>query len=132
LTGAGLARQRGRAALSASAAVYGKMAYDAAVRHGDKEAAAGILAEMAELELLTREEREAVRMAGMAYTLIADHVVAYGPTRDADLAEIAAAVHVMQRAVLAQAAARWYRGEFRLLGGTLTPGHDPEDTNDPR
>lgn len=70
--------------------------------------------------LLTADEREAVRQAGLLYTFIAEHVVADGPTRNDDLAELRAAVHVIQRAVLAQAAARAYLGEFRLLGGVAT------------
>lgn len=66
--------------------------------------------------LLTDAERDAVRMAGELYTHIAEHVTGDGPAWDADLAELAAAVHVIQRAVMAQAAARAYPGEFRLLG----------------
>lgn len=68
--------------------------------------------------LLTDAEREAVRMAGLLYTHIAEHVTGDGPTREDDLAEVRAAVHVIQRAVMAQAAARAYPGEFRVLGGT--------------
>lgn len=75
--------------------------------------------------LLTKAEREAVRQAGQLYTLIAEHIVTDGPTRDDDLAEVRAAVHVVQRAVLAQAAARAYPAEFRLLGRTL-PGGGPQ------
>jgi transcriptional regulator with XRE-family HTH domain len=69
--------------------------------------------------LLTKAEREAVRQAGLLYTFIAEQVVVDGPTRNDDLAEVRAAVHVVQRAVLAQAAARGYPAEFRLLGGVL-------------
>jgi hypothetical protein len=69
--------------------------------------------------LLTGAEREAVRLAGLLYTLIEEHIVADGPTRDDDLAELRAAVHVIQRAMLAQAAGRAYPEEFRLLGRRL-------------
>jgi hypothetical protein len=72
--------------------------------------------------LLTEAEREAVRQAGQLYTLIAGHVVAGGATRDDDLAELRAAIHVIQRMVLAQAAARAYPAEFRLLGARVQPG----------
>jgi hypothetical protein len=48
--------------------------------------------------------------------------VADGSTREDDLAELRAAIHVVQRAVLAQAAARAYPGEFRLLGGVVETG----------
>lgn len=74
--------------------------------------------------LLTAHEREAVRLAGRLYTLIAGHVVADGPTRGDDLAEVRAAVHLIQRAVLAQAAARAYPLEFRLLGAVIRPGRE--------
>lgn len=68
---------------------------------------------------VTAEEREAVQLAGHLYTLIAERVIADGATRDDDLAELRAAVHVIQRMVLAQAAARAYPREFRLLGGVV-------------
>jgi DNA-binding transcriptional regulator YhcF (GntR family) len=67
-------------------------------------------------DLLTADEREAVRHAGQLYVLIAERIVGHGPTRDDDLAEIRAAIHVIQRAVESQAAARAYPKEFRLLG----------------
>jgi hypothetical protein len=69
---------------------------------------------------LTADEREAVRQAGQLYTFIAECIVADGPTRAGDLAELAAAVHVIQHAVMAQGAARAYPAEFRLLGATVT------------
>lgn len=72
--------------------------------------------------LLTADERQAVRWAGMLYTFLAEGVVANGATRNDDLAELRAAVHLIQRAVLAQAAARAYPEEFRLLGKVLTAG----------
>lgn len=71
---------------------------------------------------LTENERLAVQMAGSLYRLIEDSIVGDGPTRDDDLAEIRAAVHVIQRAVMAQAAGRLYPAEFRLLGKTLKYG----------
>jgi Helix-turn-helix domain/Bacterial regulatory proteins, gntR family len=70
-------------------------------------------------DLLTEDEREVVRQAGQLYTLIADRIVAHGPTRDDDLAELRAAIHVIQRAMEAQAAARAYPREFRLLGTVI-------------
>jgi hypothetical protein len=71
-------------------------------------------------DLLTADEHEAVRMAGRLYTFIAERVVADGPTKDDDLAELRAVVHVIQRAVLANAAARAFPTEIRKLGGGLT------------
>jgi hypothetical protein len=55
-------------------------------------------------------------MAGELYTFIAASVCGDGPTRDADLAEIAASVHDIQYRVTGQAAARLYPGELRLMG----------------
>ncbi len=42
-----------------------------------------------------------------------------GPTREEDLAELTATIHIIQRTVMAQAAARAYPGEFRLLGEVI-------------
>jgi hypothetical protein len=70
-------------------------------------------------DLLTDDEREVVRLLGLAYTLIDGRIVAHGSTRDADLAELRSAVHVIQRAMEAQAAARAYPREFRLLGTVI-------------
>jgi DNA-binding GntR family transcriptional regulator len=69
--------------------------------------------------LLTPDEHEAVRQAGLLYTMIAGRIIADGPTRDHDLAEIRAAIHLIQRAVLAQAAARAFPREFRQLGTVI-------------
>jgi hypothetical protein len=66
--------------------------------------------------MLTDPEREAVRMAGELYTHIQDKVCGNGPTRDEDLAELRAGIHHVQRLVMAQAAARLYPGELRLMG----------------
>jgi hypothetical protein len=68
---------------------------------------------------LTQAEQDAIDLAGRLYTRIAEDVAGHGPTRDADLAEICAAVHVIQHAVMAQAAARAYPGAYRLLGETI-------------
>lgn len=68
---------------------------------------------------LTGAERRAVRLLGEAYTLIEREVVAGGPNRDGDLTEVRAHVHAVQNAVRAQASARLYPAELRLLGETL-------------
>jgi DNA-binding XRE family transcriptional regulator len=82
--------------------------------------------------LLTADEREAVRRAGLLYTFIAERVVADGATRNDDLAEVRAAVHLIQRTVLAQAAARAYPEEFRLLGKVLTGRNRSVSRSSPR
>lgn len=68
-----------------------------------------------EEEKLTREERDLVRTLGTVYTRMTA-VTGTGPTRAADLDEIRHHVHALQRMLMAQAAARIYPGEFRLLG----------------
>ena len=72
--------------------------------------------------MLTDAERKAVRLAGELFTLIRDEVCGNGPTRDADLAELTADVHRIQRLVMAQAAARLHPGEFRLMGDVTFGG----------
>jgi hypothetical protein len=66
--------------------------------------------------MLTGDERKAVRLAGELYTHIADKVCGSGPTRDDDLAELRAAIHVVQHLVMAQSAARAHPGDLRLMG----------------
>lgn len=70
-------------------------------------------------ELLTGAERQAIDMPGKVYTLIAEDIAARGPTRDGDLAEIRTHIHAVQDGIGAQAAARAYPEEFRLLGGVI-------------
>jgi hypothetical protein len=79
--------------------------------------------------VLTDAEREAVRMAGELYTHVQDKVCGNGPTRDDDLAELRASIHHVQHLVMAQAAARLYPGELRLMGevvgGTIGKSKPP-------
>jgi hypothetical protein len=68
--------------------------------------------------VLTPDEHRAIQQAGVLWgTLCA--VVADGPTRTADLAELIVHVHAIQHAVMAQAAARAHPDLYRLLGSTL-------------
>ncbi len=66
-------------------------------------------------ELLNKEEHDLV-------TLLADvwagflRITSNGDTRDSDLREAKTNIHNLQNAVLAQAAARAYPSEYRLLG----------------
>lgn len=66
-------------------------------------------------EFLTADERQFVRQAGELYNL-ACTIVGSGDTRSADVTEFAFHIHGLQHLVMAQAAARAYPGEFRLLG----------------
>lgn len=70
-------------------------------------------------DLLTDGEHRAVEMAAALWNHLRGAVVGDGPTRDADLGELCAHIHAIQQAVLSQAAARAYPGEYRLLGETL-------------
>lgn len=71
--------------------------------------------------LLTDAERAAVRKAGDLWGDLCK-IVADGPTRDHDLAELVVHIHAIQHAVMAQAAARAYPAEFRLLGSSILDG----------
>ena len=67
-------------------------------------------------DLLTSDEREAVRQAGLLHQLISKRIIAHGPSRDGDITELTTAIHAIQRMVMGQAAARAYPGQYRLLG----------------
>jgi hypothetical protein len=69
--------------------------------------------------LLTDAEQEIVSLLGRAYVLLRDQVIAHGVTREDDCAEMRAHIHAVQNAVKAQAAARAYPSEFRLLGSSV-------------
>lgn len=67
--------------------------------------------------LLTPNEHQAVELAGRVACLL-DAIAEDGPARAGDLAELCAAVHVIQNGVLAQAAARAYPDRYRLMGAS--------------
>jgi hypothetical protein len=68
---------------------------------------------------LTPAEEEVINLLGRAYTIAAEQVVLHGPTRAADLAELGAAIHTVQRAVAANPYARAHPTQFRPLGGEI-------------
>lgn len=74
--------------------------------------------------MLTDKEGEAVAALGKVAILLAD-IIADGPTRRADMAELYGHVHALQNAVLSQAAARQYPDRYRLLGEALDPEPTP-------
>lgn len=78
-------------------------------------------------DLLTSDELAAIDLAARLAESLA-RVVGGGGTRNADLNELLVHVHVIQNAVLAQAAARAYPDRFRPLGGVVqgTPERDIE------
>lgn len=66
--------------------------------------------------VLTKEELEAIRMAGHLQTLISTVIIGHGATRDDEITTLMHHVHAIQRMVMSQAAARAYSAELRLLG----------------
>lgn len=66
-------------------------------------------------DLLTTDEREVIELAGELWNRICG-VVGTARNRDRDLAELVPHIHAIQQAVMSNAAARAYPGEFRLLG----------------
>jgi hypothetical protein len=71
---------------------------------------------------LTRAEDHVVSLLGQAYRLIEHGVCGHGPTRDADLAEMATAIHVVQYRMVAQGAARARPDLYRLMGEEIRQG----------
>ncbi|MCL8026344.1 hypothetical protein [Nocardioides bruguierae] len=69
--------------------------------------------------LLTPSERTAIEKAGSLWNDLCQ-IVGDGPSRAADLRELVAHIHAIQRAVMAQAGARTCPDHFRLLGETLS------------
>lgn len=85
-------------------------------------------------ELLTPEERRCLDVSGeLAGRLRA--IIGDGPTAHGDWAEAAAAIHVLQRMVMGNAAARAYPTEYRLLGQRVVPmninDENQEESNNP-
>jgi hypothetical protein len=68
--------------------------------------------------LLTAAEKAVIKDLGVVWGKICG-IVGRGPTRNPDLAEAAAHIHDLQHFVMAQAAARAYPEEFRLLGAVI-------------
>lgn len=69
-----------------------------------------------ESELLSPAELEAMDLTAALWTVL-NEIAADGVARYGDLTELAAHVHAIQHAVLAQAAGRAYPARFRLMGG---------------
>lgn len=68
--------------------------------------------------LLTDLERDVINRIGGLWDDITT-IVGDGASRDHDLAEFIVHVHAIQQKVMAQAAARAYPDELRLLGGII-------------
>jgi hypothetical protein len=70
------------------------------------------------VSLLTEDEHSFVDLMGQAWNLL-NRIVGDGDPKDADLHEAVVHVHALQNMVLAQAAARFYPGQYRALGWSL-------------
>lgn len=70
-------------------------------------------------EALTPPEKYCMDLTTRLMNLFVSEVVLDGPSRDQDIAEFAVHIHSIQKTFMAQAAARAYPTEYRLLGGEL-------------
>lgn len=70
-------------------------------------------------EPLTQHEHRAMELTAELWNLICQEIAQDGRSRTGDLGEIANHIHGIQRAILAQAAARAYPDRYRLMGGEL-------------
>lgn len=75
---------------------------------------------MRELEgkYLTEDEKEALALTAHLAE-VCHRIVGVGPIATQDWNELAMRIHAVQHTIMAQAAARVYPDEFRLLGGGL-------------
>lgn len=73
-------------------------------------------------ELMTAKEHEAMAVTAHLWNLLTG-IVGFGETRSGDLNELVVHLHAIQRAIMAQAAARAYPESYRLLGRTIKGRH---------
>ncbi len=71
-------------------------------------------------ELLTEDEHHALAVTA-ELTLLFARIIGGGPTRVGDINEVVEHIHVLQRMLMGQAAARAYPTLYRLLGETAGP-----------
>lgn len=71
-------------------------------------------------ELLTDLERHALDLTGELAGLFGE-IVGPESSRDGDLTEIVSAIHILQRYLMSQAAARAYPDQYRALGEHIRP-----------
>jgi hypothetical protein len=90
-----------------------------ALPDGEQVSLRALLDEVRGMAGLTLAEHDAIHRAGRLYSTIAADVIGFGPTREADLAELRAHIHGIQRMLMAQAAAREYPKDYRLLGDAI-------------
>lgn len=71
-------------------------------------------------ELLTRHEHQAMDLTSELWHLITSEIVGEDESREEDLRELAAHVHAIQNAILAQAAGRAFPYLYRTMGEQIT------------
>lgn len=71
-------------------------------------------------ELLTDDEKRALELTGELANLFS-RIIGSEPSGVGDTNEMVGHIHVLQRMLMSQAAARAYPEEYRLLGGSV-PG----------
>lgn len=74
--------------------------------------------EEAPLPLMTEVEHQAVELLA-AFSRLLPEIVGDGPTRRHDFDELYHHVHILQRTIGSQAAARAYPDRYRLLGASI-------------
>jgi len=65
---------------------------------------------------LTEDEHEAMRLTAKLTNLMCRAVIGRGDSRYRDIEEFVAHIHAIQHTIMAQAAARAYPDQYRLLG----------------
>lgn len=75
---------------------------------------------MGQYELTEAEQTVMDKTAEIANMI--SEIIAHGPAREGDLAEMVFYVHGLQRMVMSQCAARVHPNRFRLLGGSYPRG----------
>lgn len=73
-------------------------------------------------ELLTEAEKDVIAKTGELWNAICGIVGTDPKTRTQDLRELIVPIHTIQRAIMANAAARAYPDVFRKLGGVIQDG----------
>lgn len=79
---------------------------------------------------LTDGEQFVIDTLGLVYRYLLD-IVGQGPTRDADLAELLAHIHAVQRYMMAQALCREFPDQYRALGEEIIPEVPPKSWEPP-
>jgi len=75
---------------------------------------------------LTESEHYCLELTAKLYRTMINEVIGHDVTRDFDIAELAAQIHVIQHSIMAQAAGRSHPDLYRTLGNRLPLPHEKE------